>query len=239
MALPKLNDIPQYELNIPSTDQKIRFRPFLVKEQKILLIAYESQDKQQILTAMLNTIESCVDDSIDVKKLSTFDVDYMFTQIRSKSVGEKTKINAICGSCSDPTEVEVDLEKASFNYETNTNNVVSISKDISIQMRYPSYFEIINNPVIVSDESTAAEIMYETLMISMEAVMTEEENIMISDEPKHEVEAFINSLNNEQFKEINSFLENIPKLKYELDYTCSSCGETTKKVLEGLDDFFS
>ncbi|MDB4339471.1 gp26 family baseplate hub assembly chaperone [bacterium] len=239
MALPKLNDIPQYELDIPSTGQTVKFRPFLVKEQKILLIAYESQDKKQILTAMLNTIESCVHDSIDVKKLSTFDVDYMFTQIRSKSVGEKTKLNGICNKCSNSTEIEINLEEATFDYVPNKNNIVNVSKDISIQMRYPSYFEIINNPVIISDESTAAEIMYETLMMSMESVMTEEENILISDEPRAEVESFINSLNNDQFKEINSFLENIPKLKYQLDYTCSSCGETNKKVLEGLDDFFS
>ena len=115
MALPKLNTAPKYELTVPSTGEKVRFRPFLVKEQKILLIAYESKDRKNIIQAILDTIDSCVEE-LDVKKLTTFDVDFIFTNIRSKSVGEKITVNMNCKSCSTPNEIEIDLDEIPSNY---------------------------------------------------------------------------------------------------------------------------
>ena len=99
MALPKLNDVPLYTMTVPSTGKQVKYRPFLVKEQKVLMLAGESQDKEQMLSSMLNTIESCIDDNINVKNLPTFDVDYLFTQIRAKSVGENANLMVKCSKC--------------------------------------------------------------------------------------------------------------------------------------------
>ena len=111
MALPKINELPSYELVIPSTQQKIEYRPFLVKEQKILMMALETQDEKTILKSIVDTINSCVATKIDSSSLATFDIEYIFTQIRGKSVGEKAKVNLKCGKCEKDTEVEIPLDQ--------------------------------------------------------------------------------------------------------------------------------
>ena len=116
MALPKINELPSYELVIPSSQQKIEYRPFLVKEQKILMMALETQDEKAILKAIVDTIESCVTTKMDVQALATFDIEYLFTQIRAKSVGEKATVNLKCGKCEQDTQVEIPLDKVNKEY---------------------------------------------------------------------------------------------------------------------------
>ena len=150
MALPRLNETPQYELVIPSTGNTVNYRPFLVKEQKVLLIAYESQDQKQIVTAILNCISSCTDDEIDVSKLSTFDTDYIFTKIRSKSVGESVTVNGKCQSCEHKNEVDINLDNIELvgNIKPST---VKIRDDILLKMRYPSYYDFVTNEKIMQN----------------------------------------------------------------------------------------
>ena len=235
MALPKLNTAPKYELTVPSTGEKVRFRPFLVKEQKILLIAYESKDRKNIIQAILDTIDSCVED-LDVKKLTTFDVDFIFTNIRAKSVGEKITVNMNCKSCSTPNEIEIDLDEIKYE-NLNLDMMVKINEDISIKMKYPQYDYFLQNQDFFENKS-GADTLILLVASCMESVMTEEEQFNIGDESIEEVDAFINSLSAEQFAKIQGFIEKLPKLTKEVKFSCENCGTENVNVLQGLDDFF-
>jgi len=235
MALPKLNTAPKYELTVPSTKQRLRFRPFLVKEQKVLLIAYESQDRRTIIQAILDTIDACADE-IDVKKLTTFDVDYIFTNIRSKSVGEKVKINMTCQSCSMENEIDVDLDNIDIKVD-DIDMAIKLNDQISLKMKYPDYGYFLRNESFFENK-TAADAIISLVSSCIDSVQTEEENFKIADESFEEVDTFINSLSAEQFAKIQAFIEKLPKLTKDINYNCVKCGTENKTVLEGLDDFF-
>jgi hypothetical protein len=235
MALPRLNESTQYELIIPSTKEKVNYRPFLVKEQKILLIAYESKDQSQIINAILNCISGCIQEETDVSKLSTFDTDYIFTKIRSKSVGEKVTVSGTCTSCQTKNDVEIDLDKIELQGELKPHKI-ELTKDIHLDMKYPSYKDFINNESIMDLNANS---IFEMLSTCIRSVRTENENIDLSDEPKEEIERFINSLTTEQFRKIQSFVEDIPKIAIDIEFTCESCNHNNNHKLEGLQDFFS
>jgi hypothetical protein len=237
MALPRLNESPQYELIIPSTKQTVKYRPFLVKEQKVLLIAYESQDQRQIINAILNCITNCIADPIDIKTLSTFDADYIFTKIRSKSVGEKIKIGIKCKQCESENDIEINLDDIKLEGDVKPS-IIKITDDINLKMKYPNYYEFTLNDKIMNKDVTS-EIVFEMLASCIESVMTEEENIILKDEPKEEIERFINSLTTEQFTQVREYVDKIPKIVLDLDFTCESCQHENHNRLEGLQDFFS
>ena len=237
MALPRLNESPQYELVIPSSGQAVRYRPFLVKEQKVLLIAYESQDQKQIINAIMNCISSCVENNIDASRLSTFDADYIFTKIRSKSVGEKVSVSVKCKQCEHRNDVDIDLEQIKLLGDVKPA-IVEITNDIHLKMKYPSYSDFANNDIIMKSHMTS-EAIFEMLTTCIESVMTNEENISLRDEPKEEIERFINSLTSDQFAKIRGFVESIPKITLDFDFNCESCKQNNSHKLEGLQDFFS
>jgi len=237
MALPRLNnDAPQYELTIPSTGQKIKYRPFLVKEQKNLLIALESQDPKNILSSVTNCIESCTE-NVDVSKLSTFDTDYMFVNIRSKSVGENTTINSTCVECESTQPNDINLNDIKME-NVNTDTLIKLSDEISVQLKYPTYDDMTKNDNLFSDQQTSTGILFDTIAMCIESVNTQEERILIKDEPTQEVESFINSLNAAQLQKLTAFIESMPTLSYELKYKCNSCGHENEIVLNGIQDFF-
>jgi len=236
MALPKLNSAPKYALTIPSTGQEIYFRPFLVKEQKVLLIAYESKDRKQIVKAILDTVEACVETEIDTRTLTTFDVDYLFTQIRAKSVGEKVDLRVKCTQCEHFNDVQVNLEEIEVP-EVEGSKVVELSNEISVKLQYPSYFQFIRNPKILDSESDTETIM-EIIISCMEAIQTEEENILLKDEPREEIVRFLDSMTSEQFEKISDFVQKMPSMKKDVQFQCVSCTETSDVVLQGIDDFF-
>jgi hypothetical protein len=230
MALPSLNDTPKYELKIPSTGKKIKFRPYLVKEEKILLIAAESKDKDQMLGAIVDTIKSCVQGNLNVNDLTTFDLEYLFIQMRAKSVGENASLNIKCQSCEEDNEYHMNLEDIRCNVKRK-DNVIKLTDDISVEMRYPSYSKLNN----VDDEK---EVGLSVLMSCMEAVLTEDERIVIADESKESVEKFIESMTRDQFKKVSDFLSDIPKVEYDIDFDCTKCGEHSHYELRGIQDFF-
>jgi len=236
MALPKLNSAPKYALTIPSTGQEIYFRPFLVKEQKVLLIAYESKDRKQVVKAILDTVEACVEGEIDTRKLTTFDVDYLFTQIRGKSVGEKVDLRIKCTHCDQFNEVQVNIEEIEVP-EVKGSKVIELNKDISIKLQYPSYYQFIRNPKILESESDTETIM-EIIISCMESIQTEEENILLKDESREEIVRFLDSMTSEQFEKISAFVQEMPSMKKEVEFQCVSCSETSEVMLQGIDDFF-
>ena len=238
MALPQLkNDVPKYEMTVPSTGEVVKYRPFLVKEQKVLLVAFESKDSKRILNSMLDSISSCVP-NIKLDSLATFDVDYMFTQVRSKSVGETSTILHACQNCNEENEVKVRLDQIKVNIPENWKKTteIEISKDITVELKFPTYKDI--SYLNIDDNASDAELLMDTVAACMKAVKTEDEYILVKDEPKEEVEKFINSLTNQQLEKITNFASNAPKLSHTQNYECKKCKTENKIELSGLQDFF-
>jgi len=238
MALPQLkNDVPKYEMTIPSTGQAVKYRPFLVKEQKVLLVAFESQDNKQILNSMLDCLSNCIPE-VNMSDLTTFDVDYMFTQIRSKSVGETSTIMHACKECNEENEVKIRLDEIKVQMSDNWKKVVDveIDKNIIVELKYPSYKDM--SYIKVDDNASDTEVMMDTITACMKAVKTEDEYLLIKDEPKEEVEKFVNSLTNQQLEKITNFASDAPKLMHTENYNCKKCNAENKIELSGLQDFF-
>ena len=238
MALPVLsNDKPMYEVIVPSSQETYKFRPFLVKEQKSLLIAFESQDNKQILTTMLNCIESCVP-GLDIKKLATFDMDYVFTQIRAKSVGETSTILSACIKCKEENEVVINLQNIKMENTDIKTKIVPITDTIKVEMKYPTYDDVMKNSDFMKDDANQTDVLFNNIVNCMHAVQNGEDNILISQEPKEEIDKFVNSLTNQQLEKITQFVQSVPTLHHEQKYECKKCGHENTLELRGLQDFF-
>ena len=236
MALPIINDKPKYEMVIPSTKKKVRYRPFLVKEQKVLLLAYESKDRRGIVRSILDTIESCVEEKIDVYKLATFDVDYMFSQIRAKSVGEVVHLNIDCSKCEVKNEASLNLDKIEVDVKKQ-DMIVKLTDTISLKFKYPDYNYFINDNKFFTNESDIDSVL-DIIISCLDSIQTNDENLSIADEPREEVQRFIESLTADQFEKVKDFINTIPKLTHQIKFKCINCGEENTRIVEGLEDFF-
>jgi len=239
MPLPQLdNMIPKYHMTVPTTKQEVKFRPFLVGEQKTLLVAFESKDERQILTSMLDCLSNCIPD-VNLKNLSTFDVDYMFTKVRAKSVGETTKIIHKCDKCQEENTITLNLNDIEVDTSNIKNdNTIELSNDIAIELQYPSYNDVISSEALYKEGADQAEVLISSIRTVLKSVKTEEENILIKDEPKEEVDKFINSLTNAQLEKIMEFAQNAPALTHVHNYKCEKCNEENNVTFKGLQDFF-
>jgi len=234
MALPKLNDKPKYEVVIPSTQKTVRYRPFLVKEQKVLMLAMESQDQKQILSSITDTISSCVEEDISVNKLTTFDVEYIFTQIRAKSVGETATVGIDCEKCEHNNEVVIKIDEIKIDVPQKIKKI-KLNDKYSVTMRYPSYQFMLQDDVI---NGSSVEQLYSAVRMCLDYLETDEERINFDEETKEEVEQFLDQLDTNQFNEIMEFVNSLPKLTHDVNFKCESCGSDNKIVLEGIKDFF-
>ena len=233
MALPKLNGNPKYEMLIPSKQQTVRFRPYLVKEEKVLLMAFESQDTTQAMKAIIDTIEVCVDDKIDKKELTTFDVEYMFTKLRSKSVGERSKLNMSCQKCNTKNEITVDLEAIELNMD-NPSETIDLQEEVFVEMGYPSADVLMN----MKEGLSQTEQLIELIVYSIKNILTEDENINANDVSKDDLRDFVDSMTGEQFKKVSEFVATIPTLTQDVEFDCRECGTHNKTTLSGFTDFF-
>ena len=236
MALPKLNDVPQYELVIPSTGKTVAYRPFLVKEQKVLLMALESQDEKQVLRAVTDTIKSCIIDPVKIESLATFDVEYIFTQLRSKSAGEKTQVKLKCSECDEYTETEIDLNQIKIKLNED-NKLVELTDVYTLKMKYPQYSGLLLQTES-ADEDTLTNAIFEMIMMCLDELRTEDDIIKFEDEPREEVEKFLEGLTTGQLEKIMNFVNNLPKLEHKVDFNCVSCNHENTLTLQGLQDFF-
>jgi|TARA_B100000035_G_scaffold314327_1_gene330308 rRNA maturation protein Nop10 len=233
MALPKLNESPKYDLVIPSTQNKVRFRPYLVKEEKVLMMASESGDQRQALQAIIDTLKTCIADEVNVNEFTTFDVEYAFTQIRAKSVGEVSRIGMKCENCGESTEVDIPLDEIKID-APKVEHDVQLTDSIRLKMKWPKYFDVLNHDL---NNLNQTEQTFKLLIECIERVMTEEENILFADEPEQSRLDFIESLTSNQFAKIREFIEKMPKMKYNLKYKCQHCGTDHDINLEGMQDF--
>lgn len=239
MALPRLNESNWYDLKLPSSGEVLHYRAFLVKEQKILLTAEESNQPKQIILAITDTIKSCLREDIDVKSLSSFDVDYIFTRIRAKSVGETAELVVKCSECTGDNDVKVDLMQSKVVGDMQPK-IVQLTPEISIEMHYPTYSDLMTNTnIFEGDDETpkTSEASMNLIMSCMKTLLTEDERIDLKNESTQEKINFMDSLNGEQFEKIARFIGDIPKLSYDLEFTCEHCQHNNKILMEGMDTF--
>lgn len=234
MNLPKLNNVPKYKITVPSTNKEVTFRPFLVKEEKILLIALESQDPVQIATAITDTVISCISEEISRKDLKSYDIEFLFLKIRAKSVGETANLLFKCESCDTENEVSVNLEEIKMNV-IEIDNRIKISNNIYIEMKHPTFESISRNKKLTTNSPTTQ--VFGLIQESISSVLTEDERIDIKDVTDEEFQEFIESMTQEQFTKIREYIESIPKLSHDINYSCKNCNTNNDITLEGLQNF--
>ena len=237
MALPIAN-VAQYELTLPSQQKKIKYRPFLVKEEKILLMALETQKPEDMLEAVKNIVKSCTFNEINPEDYPMFDLEYIFLQIRSKSVGEISKIKVLCPDDKKTYEtIEVDLSKVEVYVEDDhSNNVVlDENRKLGVVLKYPS-LKIINSGILTGDVKLAQ--MYELIVDSIEQIYEGDKIHMAKDTDKKELDDFVNNLSGEQMKNIQKFFETMPRLEQKVKVTNSKTKVESEVTLKGLADFF-
>ena len=237
MALPKIEH-PTFGLTIPSTQEDIRYRPFLVREEKILLVAQESGDANQFINAINQVLTNCVFD-YDVTKLTSFDTEYMFLKLRANSVSDLAKINIYDEDTETHVPIEVDLNLVECVNDVK-DPVIKINDLISIEMRYPRYVDLAS----IEQESgleTSMEMISKCITKVYNSTVQQEETLELSTYSTDEQEEFINSFPADSFALIQKFFEDMPKVKLEVSYKIKINGKTKtkKKVLEGINDFFS
>jgi ribosomal protein L44E len=233
MALPKLNSTPKYEMVIPSQQKKVRFRPYLVKEEKVLLMAFESQDTVQAMKAIIDTILVCVDDKLKKEELTTFDVEYMFTKLRSKSVGERSNLSIECSECKTPNEVSVNIDDIEIKLD-NPSETLELQEDVHVEMGYPSAEVLMN----MKEGISSTEQLIELIIYSIKNIMTEEEQVSAKDVSEKDLRDFVDSMTGDQFKKVSEFVATIPTLTKDVEFDCKKCGTSNKNTLSGFTDFF-
>ena len=240
MPLPKIST-PSYELELPSTGETVNYRPFLVKEEKVLVIALESEDTKQITTAIRNVIRNCVlTKGIKVDELPTFDIEYLFLNIRGKSVGEEIEVNITCPD-DDETQVKVTIDLDDIKVQKNEDhtNRIKLDNSLMMEMKYPSLDQFIKSNFDFSEGKNAMDQSFELIASCIDKIYTEEEVWAAADCTKKEVTEFLESMNSAQFKEIEKFFETMPKLSHTLSVKNPKTKKTNDVVLEGLASFFA
>ena len=235
MALPKLNTTPSHEMIQPSTGAKILYRPYLVKEEKILLLAFETEDQKQAMRAMIDVVVTCCE-NIKTQELTVFDVEYMFTQIRSRSVGETADINikCECDDCDKTTECKVNLQSIVVEVP-EVNPIIELTPSVSLELKWPSFDDFLQN---FDEKISETEFGFKMIGKCIKTIMTEEERIDANDVSQKEIQEFIDSMTNAQFEKIGGFMQLAPSMKHDVDFTCESCGTEQSKTLKGIQDFF-
>jgi len=236
MTLPTI-ETQTYELTLPSADVKVKYRPFLVKEEKILLQAMESQKQEEIIQALKDIVSACTFEKINAEELPTFDLEYIFLQIRSKSVGEVAKLKVLCPD-DKKTYADVDVDLSTIDVqvdEKHTNNIlIDEEKKLGIIMKYPT-LNSMNNSL---NKKLDSEVIFDVLRNSIYEIYQGEKTFKASDYSKDELQKFIDSLDSKTFNKVQSFYETMPKLMHEIEITNPKTNVKSKVVLQGLSDFF-
>ena len=237
MALPKLTT-PTYELEIPSTDEKIKYRPFLVKEEKILLIALESGESKDIINAVKEIVSECTFGKVDLGILPMFDVEYIFLNIRSKSVGEVSTLRLLCPDDGETyANVDVNLNDVQVHVDEGHNNKIELTDEMGIIMTYPNIDSYTESGITDITASNMLDVIGTCILQIYDK--KGEEVFEAKDQTKKELTEFIEQLNTKQFKDVQKFFDTMPKLKHEIEIVNPKTKVKTKVVLQGLNDFFA
>ena len=238
MPLPQIST-PTYELELPSTGKTIQYRPFLVREEKLLVLALESENIKEITTAIKAVIKSCIQTkNIKVESLPTFDIEYLFLNIRGKSVGEDLEVNVICPDDGETTvPVNINIDDIKVEKKKNHTTQIKIDENIMMEMKYPSLDQFIKNNFDISGNNMDQS--FDLIASCVDKIYTEEEVWSASDVTKTEIVEFLDQMNSSQFKQIESFFETMPKLSHRITVENPVTKVKSEVVLEGLSDFFA
>ena len=239
MPLPKIVT-PTYELELPSSEETITYRPFLVKEEKLLVIALESEDTKQITTAIRSVIKSCVlTKGIKVEQLPTFDIEFLFLNIRGKSVGEELDVNIICPDDGETqVPVKINLDDIRVQKTDDHNKQIKLDDNLMMEMKYPSLDQFIQNNFDFSEKNQMDQ-SFKLIGTCIDKIYTEEEVWAVADCTKKEVNDFLDSMNSNQFKGVEKFFETMPKLSHTVTVTNPVTEVESEVVIEGLASFFA
>ena len=240
MTLPKI-DVPIYDVTLPSDGKTIKIRPFLVKEEKLLLMAVESKDNENIIKTTKQVINNCiVSGDVDVEKLPFFDIDYLFIALRAKSIGEKIEMSYTCnnttpeGRCGGVFQADIDVSKCKISKNENIGLDVKVSDKISIRMKYPTYSIM---KAIMGNE-TILEKKIRVIMNCVDRILSGDKVYTTKDFSKEELRAFIEDLTQDQYKTLEEFVDNLPSFYIESEAKCRKCGHEHKIKYTDFTSFF-
>jgi hypothetical protein len=238
MPLPKLS-VPEYELELPTTKEKVKYRPFLVREEKILFMAMESQDEKEMVNAVKSIIKNCTNIKRKVEELATFEIEYLFLKIRAKSVGESTNFMVTCPDDGETqVEVKINLDEIELEMDDNHSRKIMLDDSVGVLMKYPSLDTFVKLNLSTED-TPSMDNMFELAATSIEQIFSGDEVWEAKGTSKKEILEFLEGMNNEQFQLIQSFFETMPKLKKVLNVKNPKTEVVSEVVLEGLASFFA
>ena len=238
MPLPKIAT-PIYELELPSTEQTIKYRPFLVKEEKLLVIALESDDQKQITNAIKSVIKNCIiTRGVKIDSLPTFDIEYLFLNIRGKSVGEEVELQIICPDDEETSvPVKINIDEIKVHKSEDHTNLIKLDDNLMMQMKYPSLEQFVKNN-FDSEEENLMEQSFKLITSCIDKIFSDEEVWTASDCTKKEMNDFLEQMNSQQFKEVEKFFETMPKLSHKVTVKNPNTEVESEVTLEGLSSFF-
>ena len=239
MPLPKIST-PTYELELPSTGKTIKFRPFLVKEEKLLVLALESDDSKEITNAIKAVLKDCIQTrGVKVESLPTFDIEYLFLNIRGKSVGEDIEVSVLCPDDGETyTEVQISIDDIKVTKDKNHSNQIKLDENLMMEMKYPSLDQFVKSNFEFNSDNQVDQ-SFELIASCIDKVFSADEAWTTDDFTKQEVTEFLEQMNSAQFKEIESFFATMPKLSHEVQVVNPKTKKKSKVTLEGLASFFA
>ena len=240
MPLPTIST-PTYELTLPSSGKKIKYRPFLVREEKVLIMALESEDTKQITNSVIDILNSCIlSKGVKLETLATFDIEYLFLNIRSKSVGETIDVNIVCPDDNKTqVAVTVDVDSIKIKKDSKHKNVIKLDDNLSLKLKYPSMTEFIDSNFESKIDESEVKSTLNMIISCIDVIFNEEESWPASDSTPKELEDFIDQLNTKQFKLIEDFFATMPKLTHTIKVKNPNTGVESEVRLEGLAAFFN
>ena len=243
MGLPTIA-VPEYTLTVPSSGKEVKYRPFLVKEEKILLIAMEGEEQQQISNATKRIVQNCVYGDIDVESMPAFDLEYIFLQLRGKSKGEVLDLKYKCPKCEGEIPLAVNLDDVKVIKHKDHTKKIQLTKDLGVVMKYPT-LELQQLAGEITEKKSSIEGLFETIIHCIDYIYDAENTYPSKDHTKKEMNDFLESLPEKEFQKVSKFFETSPSLKHDVELKCSNkvkgkkeCGYTEKLTLEGLGSFF-
>ena len=240
MPLPTIST-PTYELTLPSSGKKIKYRPFLVREEKVLIMALESEDTKQITNSVIDILNSCIlSKGIKLETLATFDIEYLFLNIRSKSVGETIDVNIVCPDDNKTqVAVTVDVDSIKIKKDRKHKNVIKLDDNLSLKLKYPSMTQFIDSNFESKIDESEVKSTLDMIISCIDVIFNEEESWPASESTPKELEDFIDQLNTKQFKLIEDFFATMPKLTHTIKVKNPNTGVESEVRLEGLAAFFN
>ena len=240
MPLPKINT-PTYDLTLPSTGKKIKYRPFLVREEKILIMAMESEDMTEITNAIVQILSDCIlSKDVKVESLATFDIEYLFLNVRAKSVGETVDVNITCPDDGETqVEMSINIDSIKVQKTRGHKNIIKLDDELSMKLRYPSLEQFVENNFETAEGTSEVGQSLSMITSCVDMIYNAEESWEASDYSKKELDEFIEQLNTKQFKQIEKFFTTMPKLSHKLMVKNPNTGVESEVVLEGLASFFN